>query len=118
MEENKISTQTLLFRNEGIVRGEVNFLSNDIQKLRIEPNYLSLEPEDSKEVEFRLFVKDLGILKELISLDIKGHSIYKGIEMSANVIQNKQFISDDIGEKIEKIDFGKLILGKKKIKNV
>lgn len=68
------------------MRGEVSFLSKNLKNIEIEPNFLSLEPEEEKEIIFTIRSTQTGILKELINLEIKGHSIYKAIECSANII--------------------------------
>lgn len=43
-----------------------------------------------------------------------GHSIYRAIDISANVIESNQYLLDEKGEKIDKIDFGDILVNEKK----
>jgi len=51
-------------------------------------------------------------------MEIIGHSIYKAIDLCANVIENKQMIINNKLEEIEAINFGDTLIGKKRKKTL
>jgi hypothetical protein len=53
VELEKISAKSITFKNEGIKRGEVHFITKELKFITIEPNILFLEPEEERNVEFR-----------------------------------------------------------------
>ena len=110
MEE--LAKRDIKIRNEGLKAGEISFKSRDPNVLRIEPRDIYLEAEEEKFVTVIFQPSKLGAYKNIVELEMVGHSIYKAVDFSANVVSNNAYIINKKGEELHSLDFGLNLLGK------
>ena len=111
-------TKYLKIKNEGLKHGEVNFIQNEGYEFEIEPSSISLNSGESQKVAVTFFSNKTGLARQIINLKIDGHSIYKAVEISANVVKNNHFIFNEEGEEISSIEFKDTLIGQKKQKKI
>ena len=104
--------KNIKIRNEGLKAGEISFKSRDPNVLRIEPRDIDLEAEEEKYVTVIFQSSKLGAYKNIIELEMMGHSIYKAIDFSANVVSNNAYVINSKGEELHSLDCGLNLLGK------
>ena len=114
----KKAKKYLKVKNEGLKHGEVNFIQNEGFEFEIEPSSISLNPGESQKVGVTFFSNKTGLARQIINLKIEGHSIYKAIEISANVVKNDHFIFNEKGEEKSSKEFKDTLIGQKKKKKI